>query len=72
VRNLEADKLKSSAVLNQEIEFLKTQIAELKEREEKGKSLNKNILDALQDLNNSAEKKRLSVSKQVFERVKMI
>jgi len=66
VRNLEADKLKSSAVLNQEIEFLKTQIAELKEREEKGKSLNKNILDALQDLNNSAEKKRLSVSKQVF------
>lgn len=72
MRNLEADKLKSSAVLNQEIEFLKTQIAELKEREEKGKSLNKNILDALQDLNNSAEKKRLSVSKQVFERVKMI
>ena len=61
MRNLEAEKLKSSAVLNQEIEFLKTQIAELKEREEKGKKINKNILDTLQDLNNDADKKRLGV-----------
>jgi len=60
VRNLMAEQGKSSAVLNQEIEFLKAQLAEMKEREEKGKKINKNIMDTLQDLNNSAEKRRLS------------
>jgi len=60
VRNLMAEQGKSSAVLNQEIEFLKAQLAEMKEREEKGKTINKNIMDTLQDLNNSAEKRRLS------------